>query len=423
MRNGFRVLLATLMCFSASIAESSQDKAALLIYDTLAKPFSAVNQIYPILISLTRFEGRVDKIEAAHVTVGDIENASRIILVGVTGIPKMEPACQRLIEKSDKPVMGIGHAANFGMDGDIKSMPVDKAVVEYRHFKWTMRLDPFFPQSRKGARILAEAGTNSGSKILAWQDGNRFGFGALPDNPGLSMIFSDILLDFFGIKATEGGLFFVVEDYHPGSDPSSLRRLSDYFAFQQTPFIVTTQMRDVPTDVTQLMLRDTFLDSLRYAQMHGGKIFLRGDIGSQDVENYKIDGIEVLGAEMRNVGWPTPFLETSPFHFVLGSWSYQPIPGGENTAFRSHSLLNITNDTVLLPLNVPGGMDGEADEHVKKTIRQMSSLRGSMAGVAIPAWLPFQKMRDLIDCARSAGMKVIDPLQTPSASPEKEANP
>ena len=108
---------------------------------------------------------------------------------------------------------------------------------------------------------------------------------------------------------------------------------------------------------------------------------------------------------------------------MLGSWSYQPIPGGENAGFRSHSLLNISKEAVLLPLNVPGGMDGEADEYVKKTIREMASLRGSMAGVVIPAWLPFQKMRDLIDGARSVGMKVIDPLHTPSASPEKEANP
>ena len=423
MRNGFLLFVATMLCHAVSMSDSSPEKTTLLIYDTLAKPFSAVNEIEPILIALTRFEGRVYKKEAAHVTQADIEKAYRIILVGVSGIPKSEPSCQRLIEKTDKPVMGVGHAANFGQGSDIKSIPADKAVVQYRNSKWTVRLDPFFPQAPKGAQVLAEAGTGSGKKILAWRDRNRFGFGALPDNPPLSMIFSDILLDFFGVKATAGGLFFVLEDYHPGSDPSTLRRLSDYFAFQQTPFIVTTQMRDVPADVTQLMLRDTFLDSLRYAQMHGAKIFLRGDIGSQDVENYKIDGIEVLGAEVRNVGWPAPFLEPSAFHFVLGSWSYQPIPGGENTTFRSHSLLNLSNDAVLLPLNVPGGMDGEADEYVQKTIREMASLRGSMAGVVIPAWLPFQKMRDLIDGARSAGMKVIDPLNTPSTSPEKETNP
>jgi len=409
--------MAALVCHSVSMAESAPEKPTLLIYDTLAKPFSAVNEIDPIMIALTRFEGAVDKKEAAHVNVRDIEKASRIILVGVSGIPKIDPACQRLIEKTDMPVMGIAYAANFGLGSDIKSTAVDKAVVQYRNAKWTVRLDPFFPQSHKGGQILGEVGTGSGKKTLAWREGNRFGFGALPDNPTLSMIFSDILLDFFGIKGTEGGLFFVVDDYHPGSDPSTLRRLSDYFAFQQTPFIVTTQMRDVPADVTQLMLRDTFLDSLRYAQMHGAKIFLRGDIGSQDVENYKIDGIEVLGSEVRNVGWPAPFLEPSAFHFVLGNWSYQPIPGGENTAFRSHTLLNITSDAILLPLNVPGGMDGPADEYVKKTIQEMVSLRGSMAGVVIPAWLPFQKMRDLIDSARSVGMKVIDPLNTPSAKP------
>ena len=158
--------MATLFCHSVSMAESTSDNPTLLIYDTLAKPFSAVNEIEPIMITLTRFEGGVDKKEAAHLTVGDIEKASRIILVGVSGIPKIDPACQRLIEKTDKPVMGIAHAANFGQGSDIKSLAVDNAVVQYRNAKWTVRLDPLFPQSPKGGRILAEAGTGSGEKNL-----------------------------------------------------------------------------------------------------------------------------------------------------------------------------------------------------------------------------------------------------------------
>lgn len=412
-------ILAAQACFSANAVEPVGDNATLLIYDTLAKPFSAVNEIDPILIALTRFEGRVYKKEAAQVTIGDIESSSRIILVGVSGIPKSDPACQRLIEKTDKPVMGVGRAANLSPSKEIKSTPLEKALVCYRGSKWALRLDPFYPQPPQGAIVLADVGIGTAKKPLAWKNGERYGFAALPDNPRLGMIFSDILLDFFGVEPAGGGLFFVIHDYHPGSDPSSLRRISDYLAFQQIPFIVTTQMRDVPVDSTQLMPRETFLDSLRYAQMHGGWIFLRGEIGSQDEENYKIDGVEILGVEVRNLSWPTPFYEPPIFPYVLGNWSYQPIPGGENADYRSHSLLNITKTAVLLPLNVLGGMDGEAIDSIQKSIHEMTPLRGSTAGVVIPSWLPFQKMRDLVDGALAGGMKVFDPLQLQSAIPEK----
>jgi hypothetical protein len=47
---------------------------------------------------------------------------------------------------------------------------------------------------------------------------------------------------------------------------------------------------------------------------------------------------------------------------------------------------------------------------VAERIRGIASMRGGVAGVVIPAWLPFQSMRDIADAARSSGVPVAEPL-------------
>jgi hypothetical protein len=37
-------------------------------------------------------------------------------------------------------------------------------------------------------------------------------------------------------------------------------------------------------------------------------------------------------------------------------------------------------------------------------------LRGGVAGIVMPAWLPFQHLRDLVDACLQSALPVIDPL-------------
>ena len=62
------------------------------------------------------------------------------------------------------------------------------------------------------------------------------------------------------------------------------------------------------------------------------------------------------------------------------------------------------------PANVRGGLDGELLTEIRKQVRDIVSFRGAVAGVVIPAWLPFQSMRDVVDAARSSGVLAIDPV-------------
>jgi len=55
-------------------------------------------------------------------------------------------------------------------------------------------------------------------------------------------------------------------------------------------------------------------------------------------------------------------------------------------------------------------MDGIALDEVRKNIGQIARLRGGVAGIVMPAWLPFQHLRDLVDACLQSALPVIDPL-------------
>ncbi len=409
MRIVLLALIAVIGLPFAFAAGTEGGRKTLLVYDTIAKPFSLMNEIDPILMGLTRFDAEPEKIEAAKLQASDIERADFIVLVGVGGSPTLSPDCIRMLQRAKKPLLCVGHAVNGPGSGTLKNQPIQKAVVDYRETTWPVRLDPFFRLSAGESQILSQVVGGGAPLPLAWRSGNRFAFASLPGEPVLAMIFSDLLLDFYGVKNIPStGLVFMLDDYHPASDPSMLRRLSDYMAYKHIPFIVLTQSRDVPADATDLMPRETYLDSLRYAQARGARIFLDASADPVlDRESFSADGVIPMGAESR----PTISIESGDnFTLYVGSRYFQDTPGSDPVPYRSHAPLLLANGGVLLPANILGGMDGIALDEVRKNIGQIARLRGGVAGIVMPAWLPFQHVRDLVDACLQSALPVIDPL-------------
>ena len=409
MRVAALALMAAIGMPFAFAAETESGRKTLLVYDTIAKPFSLMNEIDPILMGLSRFDAEPEKIEAAKLQATDIEWADFIVLVGVAGSPTLSPDCARMLQRAKKPLLCVGPAVNGPGSGTLKNQPIQKAVVDYRDTTWPVRLDPFFRLSAGESRVLSRVVAGGAPLPLAWRSGNRFAFASLPSEPTLAMIFTDLLLDFYGIKnVPSSGLVFMLDDYHPASDPSMLRRLSDYMAYKHIPFIVLTQSRDVPADATDLMPRETYLDSLRYAQARGARIFLDASADPVlDRESLSADGVIPMGSESR----PTISIESGDaFTLYVGSRYFQDTPGSDPVPYRSHAPLLLANGGVLLPANILGGMDGIALDEVRKNIAQIGRLRGGVAGIVMPAWLPFQHVRDLVDASLESGLPVIDPL-------------
>jgi hypothetical protein len=174
----------------------------------------------------------------------------------------------------------------------------------------------------------------------------------------------------------------------------------DYFEHQKTPFVVTTQMKEVPPGV-EIMPREEFIDALRYAQAHGGRIFLHGGNGPQRSEVFLKEGIRIEGAE--DTPSPSAGIE-------IGSAFVQRIPGEAPVPFASAVPLRLDGGGLLIPANVHAGVDGSANEELKKSIRDISSFRGGVAVVVVPAWMRFQDMLAALEAARSSALPVIDPV-------------
>jgi hypothetical protein len=338
------------------------------------------------------------------VTAADLQKANFIVLAGISGFPKLKPDLLTMLEQSQRPVMAVGAASSFASEKPLAaaktSTPIEKTKVAYRGREWTLRLDPFYGDSYAGARPLV--GTSSkGAQPLAWRVGNRLGFAALPSEPPLSMVFSDVLIDFYGgSQEAPPAMVFVIQDYNPSCNPAALRRAVDYFEHQKTPFVVTTQMREVPPGV-EITPREEFLDALRYAQAHGGRIFLHGGNGPERTEVFRKEGIRIEGSEdtsSGNVG------------IELGSAFVQRIPGEPPVPFTSAVPLRLEGGGLLIPANVHAGLDGAANDELKSSIRDISSFRGGVAVVVVPAWMRFQDMLAALEAARSTSLPIIDPV-------------
>ena len=391
------LLCGTTVCPAAS--------ETLIIHDTLSKPFSLVNEVAPIEASLRRFDTRVRTLVDSQVSDEDLQKADFIVLAGISGFPKLRPEILKTLQQSSKPVMALGAASCFAADTPSTtakaSAPLEKTKLNYRGAEWTLRVDPFYGEPRSGVRILAGTSTSKGTQPLAWKAGSRTGFATLPTDAPLSMVFSDVLLDFYGVgQEATPAMVFVIQDYNPSCSPAALRRLVDFFESQKMPFVVTAQMKEVSPGV-EITPRDEFLDGLRYAQAHGGRVFLRGGNGPERMEVFRKEGIRVEGTE------DTPSIASG---LEVGSAFVQRIPGEAPVPYASAVPLRLPEGGWLLPPNVHAGMDGAANAELLKMIRGISSLRGGLAVVVIPAWMRFQDMLAAVETARSSSLPVIDPV-------------
>ena len=400
----FAAFLVALALAGSALAAAPEGRGVLLIYDYATKPFSMQNEIEPIAILLSRFSPDIQRRTAKEVAVSDLEKADRIVVAGIGGFPALSPACLEYLQKTRKPMACIGAAATLANGGSPARKPKAEALAKgqliYLGAEWPASVDPYFPVEVDSSKVLARIVSSGREEALCWRSGNRIGFAALPSSPPLSMVFSDALLDVFGPANTSPpALLFIVQDFNPSCSAESLRRLADYFVHHGIPFAVTTQMRDLP-EGTQAMPREEFLGALEYASSHGGRIFLRGGEGLKEAA--KFDPVKPCGIEEPD--------QPDFSALQIGRPNYARIPEEPSSAFFIHAPMRLAGGGWMWPANVRGGLDGELLTEIRKQVRDIVSFRGAVAGVVIPAWLPFQSMRDVVDAARSSGVLAIDPV-------------
>jgi hypothetical protein len=401
-------LLSLVLGTGAGQGAPSGPGGTLLVYDAVSRPFSMEDEIEPVAILLSRFDPAVRRCEAKAVKPGDLESATRIVIVGTGGMPELDPACRSILKSTKKPVMAVGAASSLAAGGidapRARPEGLGGCEIRYHGSRWPARVDPWFPVQVDSSRVLAAVLSGERDLPLAFRDENRFGFSALPADPPLSMVFSDVLMDFYGAgDSPAASLLFVVDDFHPGCDAGALRRLVDYFSHLGLPFAVGAQAQRVPEGV-ELMPEEEFFETLRYARARGGRIFMQGAEAMEASRKFREAGLEPVGM--------ADSAASDPAAIQIGRIFIRRIPGSDPVPFFLHTPLRLAKGGWLWPANVRGGLDGEHLDAVRSQVRRIVSFRGGVAGVVVPAWLPFQSMRDLVDAGRSTGVPVVDPLES-----------
>lgn len=291
---------------------------------------------------------------------------------------------------------------------------IPEAKLLYAGYQWNLRIDPFFAFGPVRATPLAEITSPAPRRLLAWREGVKFAFASLPAPGTLSLVFSDLLLDFFAVaNPAPPALLYLVQDFHPGSDAGSFRRLVDYFAAKGDAFAVSVRMNSPLPAGSEPMPAEQFFDSLRYAQAHGGRVVLRPETGAVQVRGLLEAGLVPLACELpAGSKRPARPLQGIAYGTALGR-AEAAGPAGTSQAVTASSLLAGAGNALLVPLNVDPANGSTAARGIAAEVGELARLRGTIAGVVIPAWYPFQKMRDAVDAARDAGLPGVDLAAAP----------
>ena len=429
MRRGWKLVLPALLAmasacpgapevFSRPIPAAGENSTTLIIYDTLAKPFSLVNEVAVVSTLLQRFQTRVETRQADAVTVPEISDADYVIIVGVSGVPRLpEPVRQALTEGS-RPTVYVGWAASLAVAGRgqvPRLEAVRDARVKYAGREWSLSLDPFLAITTVPSDPLAVIVSPGPHRYLAWRDGTKFAFATLPVPGAVSLIFSDLLLDFYAVKQTPPpALVYLVQDFHPGCDANAFRRLVDYFAARGDRFAVSVRLKS-PLKTDALPMPDVqFFEVLRYAQTHGGRVVLRPEVSAEQVRRLLDEGVVPLACELPSGNQrPARALQGISFGTALGKIEAAG-PKGTAQPVSASSVMTGEDRLLVIPLNIDPGSASTSARGIAAEVSELARLRGTVAGVVIPAWFSFQKMRDAVDEARRSGLRGADLAAAPN---------
>jgi uncharacterized protein YdaL len=269
---------------------------------------------------------------------------------------------------------------------------------------------------------------------VCWKSGHVTFFSALPTSTPTSLLFGDLLLDFYGCTIVPDSAVLVrIDGYHCHHDHQEFRHLVDYMHEQGKPFtvgVVPAFWNPETKKVEELDSQPEFVAALQYAQEKGGSLILEGYCDSRqastgqdeefwdasqdrpyadDSPEYVRERIQQAVRQMLNkglfpVGWETPFNAASrtdyaeiAAHFSTGVERTQL---SDSTALETFAGPAVTQDDfgrTIVPENL-GTVTGDKSALVR--IRDVSDvltqMRGTVSTITFPAYLTEDKLKQAV---------------------------
>ncbi len=430
----------------------------LVVYADTRTAFSLGDLLGLFKMQLQRVATRVETSAASEATPAKLAAADYLVVFCPQSAPLLTTNFLQAVAAATQPVLWVG----FGLDqlesvppfqGEFKfsAVPAAKPVtnVIYRGQTWDVPVylwvEGSLTSNTTSKIVMSAAGgaTDLASpRPLCWQTSNVLFFAAVPLGGAQNFLFSDLLLDFYGVKEIPpAAIFLRIEDYHCGSNHRDFQRLADYLYSRGVPFgvAVTPACRDPETgQLRDLDSEPDYVRALRYAQQRGGRLIMHGcdqEPGRSefwDIERDRplaLDTPEVTRERLHKaarqmitqglfpLAWETPHYAASRKAYteiasVFGT-GVERVQLSDSTCVEKGTFSALTLDTygrLILPENLGYVLNTESNafDGIKATAAMLTQLRGAVAGCYIHAYQPLAKFTELIDALEQLRVPFLD---------------
>jgi uncharacterized protein YdaL len=430
----------------------------LVVYTDTRTAFSLGDLLALLQMQLQRVATRVETSAVSEATPAMLAAADYLVVFCPQSSPALATNFLQAIAAATQPVLWVG----FGVD-QLESFPLFKGefkfsslpaghpatIVTYREQTWSVPVYLWIEgslSSNSTSKIVISAAASAtdlaSPRPLCWQTSNVTFFAAVPLGGAQNFLFSDLLLDFYGVKETPpSGIFLRIEDYHCGSNHRDFQRLADYLYSRGVTFgvAVTPTCRDPETgQLEDLDSQPDYLRALRYAQQRGGRLIMHGcghEPGRSEFWNIERDrpqapdtpevtrerlhkaARQMITHELFPLAWETP-------HYAASRQTYREIASvfgtgvervqlSDSTCVEKATFSALTLDTygrLILPENLGYALntDSNAFDGIKVAAGMLTQLRGTVAGCYIHAYQPLTKFAELIDTLEQLHVPFVD---------------
>jgi hypothetical protein len=415
----------------------------VLVYNSEALPFSLMNVRRLVERLLSRVDTQISAYDVDSVSDSAIAGADYLILLGTTPW-KHSNRIDEITTRFEKPVLAIGSAvgATAGAHA-VNLQPISEqakfvrgAKLSRGNARFTTNLGAIFPMTFKGrdaGENLAEAKWQGRNHVLAGRVGRYFWFSALPLEPVSGFIFSDIILDFYGVEAVGmSGILCLLDGVRIDGNPEALNRSADLLRSRNHPFALSIQMPGNGTDRSAL---HAFSLGLQHAQARGGRIVLgladnpfwepEADRPTEDLEvaggtAQLVSGFEwavensfyPFGVRLPDTGFGENAAKALFPIFQVGMGIAQASDATASATFIPSSLTRVPGGGIVLPVGLWfQGPEPTAEQW--DTARNLLRLRGTVLGVSIPVWETFQKTETFLQSLFALEVPFLDLADAP----------
>jgi uncharacterized protein YdaL len=426
----------------------------LLMYSDTRAPYSLSEGLEVLRLQLSRVATQVEGVAITNVTPEQISAADYLVVFCPQSRPLLPTNVLHSLTNLERPLLWVGFGASeledlppFQGQFVFSKLYTEKSVtnITWREKTWKIPVYPWIPVrlgSNSTSQLLMTVEEQGRQRPLAWRFSNATLVATVPLWGTASYLFSDLLLDFYGVTdIPESRLFLRLEDYHAHSDHRQFQRAADYLHARGIPFMVATTPSWLDPEfglIENLGSTDEFVNGLRYAQQRGGRLVMKGclfdqnkiefwdtatdhPVRGQSVAQYRGRVQESVRLMLKHglfpLAWETPGAAASRQAYTavaeVFSTGVERLQLSDATSRETYVTSGLTTDRygrLIIPEN--GGYalmtSSNSLDTIRETLDVVTSLRGTVGGCYIHCYQPLAKITALVDLLQSYKLPFLD---------------